>query len=580
MQRAVRLWVTKDAEGQRTDREYRECAIRAEADIDNPLPWVEPTSRANAFSWIIPRSVAGVPGLPTVNTDPRRVANFLTAVARDAINIQPQGSKAHEDEIVRQLMMSQHSSFIATRHGLCRIRSRAYTVQSGDPPAVITLQRQGIIPWGAASTYPSWFSAAPQLCTTMLPSTNNNNHPFVGSGCLPLFFMDQPHPWVPPKPSVLRNKDRFGDTVRLKFRELNLVIEEFPYTGFVSGDAWNDAVAGPRAHLTTAHDREPDRVRIIIFSRPKSKRSPDVGEQILAPPVFPPLPAGSLRADDAQPYDNTWDTPAHGEKVFTYPSKVKDSFYTIHEDVVLKFPPFKKPGYERVSSSNTTNPAYPHYAPYLFKDYGTGNVSATEGTTDRGHFAALDADGLPHTTRKLYFKRRFRDDGRKLSWSVKGMQDTHEGTHDDELSQSSSTLLSGASEGILEASSLQESYEIDMCEREMFVTVVTGAYLENRAHIFPGTPTHVEQVTIHTEGENKNAAQALRDWNLSPRNVCHPALVSVHTKMWFADEGMEGRPDDIAVVDDAGNKIGRVVVGQRDPHLPGEFQPTPPYPGT
>lgn len=573
--RGMQLFVTKDAQGNRVDRDYSEHSIRTQWSMTNPNDFVEPTSRANLTSWIVPRLDDSTYPVPDVN--PRGLVSIAFAGTDTAA--------------VNQLKNAQCASFIATRYGLCRIRNRKYTVSTYAEPQNLA----DIIPWGASSTYlnPLWSdnSNHPIAAQTYFRPSQQWPWRFAASGCLPIFYMDQPNPYMKPLPGVLRDEGRFGDSVRSKFRELDITIEEFPYCGRVlengKWSAQSTAALQARAGLQVMPERPIDHVRIIIFTRKKDRRNPDVGQQPLMPPIFPPAPAGSFCESDALPLDSTWDTPAHGEHVMRWPSKHPASPYVIIEDVVMQFPKFKPTGVGMYSSRADNGApsvgAGSHDATKLFKGYGTATASHAEvdGTeaNARATMPHLDADGLPHTNRKLRFRRKYKDMGNKVIWHKKGMINTHEGL-DDGIDQYNPALpdylntdprmsqyfTTGVSPGTV---------DIDMCDRKLFVTVLTGAYLECREQMWV-TTGGTETTSTQCEGISWATFnnQFGRSWHISPASVCHPALVSIKTKWHYADEALQGRPDQMRVVDDTGATIGRIVVDRPDPYAPGEVEQT------
>jgi len=588
LSRQIRLWNVKDGDGHREDRDFCERPIRpSAATLLDPHPYVEPTSRANLFSWIVPRGDSG--------TDPS-VQGFSAvgsisdiSDSRNVYYVTSSGTWENDANRRQMLMYALSSSFISTRYGLCRIRERTSQLTAGtvDPPVDPTWQHiTDIVPWGASSMYPTPFgidsaSDYPQAMSNMKAT---DEFPWVhpGSGCLPLFYMDQPNPYMPARASVVRDYGRFGDSVRLKYRELKMVIEEFPFTNaFTTATGlWVNSVSNPSGFgLIPMPPRPADRVRVILFSR--RRRSDDEPVRQLYPPVVPPAPsAGTLGADTWQS-DVTYDTPSNGEMLFTWPTDPSGDF-VIHEDVVLEYPPYKShelPHHGVFATTNTsstsTSMMYPFTPDTVFSAHGTDGFSyntasstAVRPVSGAGTMSHLDADGLPHNRRKITFYRKFNDDGKTLRWVSGSGDGEHEMTPQRPVTTSAAAINSaaGATSGVPYIRSYGDGAgepEIDICERELFVTVLTGAYLEPHLAVDSGTPSlgvfvnAVADVPVIAEGAAHKATGHLA-WRLAPANVCMPSLVSVKTKMWYADEPLQGVPPTMVVRNAAGVATGRI----------------------
>lgn len=572
--RRIRLWTTKDADGHRTDRDYAERPIRTgEPTLIAPAPYVEPTSRADLFSWATSRGEAD--SFPVIRPGARDISQLLAPTLPGTF------ADWRSDSYRRsQLVKSQGSSFIATRYGLCRVRERR--IATGASYHIVT----DLTPWGASINYPGAFipntllgTSYPQALTN-IKATQDSPWPFLGSGCLPLFYMDQPHPFVPPRASVIRDTERFGDTVRLKYRELTVCLEEFPYYNQIDPGTgrWNpppptvrDGAANTFG-LTPMPVRPADRVRVILFSRKKVRARTDTGQDGLFVPLFPPKPAaGHVGSTSPWQADMTYDTPSNGERVFTYPSTAATSEVIIHEDVVLNYPrhrPEDLPshGHAVGTSETSAGAAGLQTSPsngFVFGNHNTVNPIQNNNappylSTAMGTMSAVDADGLPHNRRKLYFRRKFKDDGRRLSWTLGAGEDQHEMTAPRTEESTVGYLRSG---GDTANSTEEVSTVIDMCDRELFITVVSGAFIESRAW----TAGTADAVAINAEGTNLDTSTLTRSvgnrcWRLSPANVCMPSLVSISTKMWYADEPLTSIPRSITVVDGAGVVTGRIRV--------------------
>lgn len=580
IERRVRLWAVKDADGHRTDRDYSERPIRSfQPTLAEPHPYTEPTSHADLFSWASSTPETGGP--PGIRSGARNISQLVSPVSPTSY-----GDWISDRYRRAQLVKSQGSSFIATRYGLCRIRERRIN-PVGDDTRLVT----DIVPWGASINYPAgvWPQANtptdvyPQAMTN-IKATNESPWPHIGSGCMPLFFMDQPHPYMPARASVVRDVDRFGDTVRLKYRELKIVMEEFPFFNSIdpASGFWTPqppTVSGEASRsfgLRPMPPRPADKVRVILFSRKKHREETKQQRNGLYVPIFPPKPsAGAVGSGHPTLWqaDQTYDTPSHGELVFTYPSSAPDSDCVIHEDVVMEYPKYRSdelPHHGVVHRMATeTDPvtatavsSYPYFGS-PFNSYGSetprlpGSLPGLY-SSGAGMMPALDADGLPHHRRRLVFYRKFNDDGHTLSWTVGSGEDQREMTASRTTDYGAGQVQ--AASGELRAFT-DTVVKVDMSDRELFVTVVTGAYIESRKWQDPATTSVVIDsggTVLDTTALTNSIGN--RAWRLSPANVCMPSLVSIKTKMWYADEPMTSIPRSITVVDGAGVPTGRLRV--------------------
>lgn len=654
VERRIRLWATKDAEGHREDREYCEKPIRTrDPDLTNPHPYSEPTSRANLLSWIIPRvSTGSFPTVAPISTLPASADGTGTTTylsARYTANIPPTWSYtlgtpspggivpitrvARDSDRRAAVITGMNSSFIATRYGLCRIRERILgsritpapenaqcgdtnlaSIYSLDPASVFTAS--DIVPWGASSMYPSPFQhdVLPALPAGQSFDTTYHHHPTVtslnatperpwchmGSGCLPLFFMDQPNPFTAPRATVLRDNTRFGSSVRLKYRELSMTFEYFPMRSMYTPEGtWRmsgSAASHQNVGLAPSPPRSADRVRVILFSR---KKQP-VGhvQPQLFPPIFPPVPSDSHFGDTTWQGDVTYDTPSQGEKVFGFPSTAVGSDFIIHEDVVLRYPKVKRrlgvtP--TQIPGTNTAN-STGYRTEKLFAQAGrdtsvdgfvlTGGDNNSIGMpTDDATLAPADADGIPHTRQKMVFYRKFTDDGKTLTWTPAVGDAEHEMAP--QLPFDTHPSAVGGDGTIVKDTG--ETIQLDMCDRELFVTVITGAHLECR-RFAPRTAAPVDAAAIGGFRNNCGpyAEQLIASqprptdanmgygWRLSPQNVCNPSFVDIRTKVWYADEQFSFAPDEVYTVDATGVPTGRLRVvetGPRAPTAPSESLP-------
>lgn len=653
VERRIRLWATKDAEGHREDREYCEKPIRTrDPDLTHPHPYSEPTSRANILSWVLSRiSTGSFPTVAPLVTLPAAAdggAGTTYLAARFTASIPPTWSytlgapspggivsvtRVARDQNRRDgLISAMNSSFIATRYGLCRIRERllGHRIENipncGDSnlasnhaldPATVFCASD-IVPWGASSMYPSPFQhdQLPALPVGQAYDTTYHHHPTVtslnatperpwchmGSGCLPLFFMDQPNPFTAPRASVIRDNTRFGSSVRLKYRELSMTFEYFPMRSMyaTTGGEWRmagDGVTHKNVGMTGAQPRTADRVRVILFSRRKPK--PGNVQPQLYPPIFPPVPSDSHFGDTTWQGDVTYDTPSQGEKVFTFPSTAVGSDFIIHEDVVMRYPKAKR----RLAVDSTAAPGSVmtgattgYRTEFVFAAAGTdtstngyisvGSVNASSAMpTQEATLHPADADGIPHTRQKMVFYRKFADDGKTLTWTPA----VGDAEHEMAPQLPFDTHPSGVGPDGTIVKDTAEDIQIDMCDRELFVTVITGAHLECRPFV-PRTEAPVNAAAIggfrNDCGPNANQLIASNPrstdanigygWRLSPQNVCNPSFVDIRTKVWYADEQFSFAPDEVYTVDASGAPTGRLRVvetGPRAPTAPSESLP-------
>lgn len=584
--RRIRLWQTKDADGHRTDRDFAERPFRAgEPTLTVPYPYTEPTSHADLFSWAVSTPEAGGP--PAIRPLARNITQIYSPSPGNYDNWLSDSYRR------AQLVKSQGSSFIATRYGLCRIRERKMDLDDISPAVLVT----DIVPWGAATSYPSAFFPvvggsgipAPQAMTNVAAQPDSA-WAHCGSGCLPLFYMDQPHPFVPARASIVRDTDRFGDSVRLKYRELKITLEEFPYYNGIDSATgrWTPApVSSTTDTATTSFGLSPmaprpaDRVRVILFSRKKTRESSDENKHNLYVPIFPRKPsAAAVGASSTWQADMTYDTPAHGEMVFNMPSSNPDSGLIIHEDVTLSYPKYRAedlPNHGIANNITTAGTISEHVAnssfPYRVQPFNSYGVSTPRysgsglgiPSSGAGSMASIDADGLPHNRRKLSFYRKFNDDGRTLRWTTGGGEDQHEMTSSrvEGYQASFVAATNGRARVFTDATDAPEIM-IDMCQRELFVTVVSGAYIETREWRAAVTDED-SRIWLNSEGTQKDGTATARSvmhraWRLSPANVCMPSLVSIKTKVWYADEPLSSIPRSITVVDATGTATGRLRV--------------------
>lgn len=574
--RTTRLFLARDTDGQREDREYNERAIRRAWSSASPTTFIEPTSRMNMAGWIVPR--ADPTTYPTVRLDPRRTLLHFTV---------PGTAAGFTDEhALGVLKQSQYSSWLATRFGLAKIRHRQMNVTVAGAPATSILVPD-IYVSGAPRSYPHPLrvggSFNPATWSQVRP-TPSIPWEHLGSGCLPIFYMDCPTPFMKPLPGIRRNEGRYGDTVRSKFRELTITLEEFPFThdyqplGVVR--TWNlpiDETGEPtytnNGQFVEMRDRKPGKARVIIFARKKEKRYGSPDDTCLRPPIFPPTSAGAYRQGVGHTaeglLDITHDTPSMGASVLSFPSSHPDSEFVILEDNVYTFPPFEMAGSGRVEGAADSN-AKSYSDQDLFRAYGREH-SVVDGSTyatwdQRATMSNRDADGLPHNTRKIFIKRRYKDMGHKISWQQRGPLNSHERVGTDVLGVRTCWVNPASNECSFPDSLPSGLIDVDMCDRELFVTVLTGAHLE--CHGF--SVVNAEHTINTVEGVAVSPHQNDYGWRFSPYNVEQPCMVRIRTKWWYADEAISARPDQLRVVDAAGATIGRVVQDRPDAHLPGE----------
>lgn len=534
----------KRLRGQKVSRVFKEVSIRNVWSAANPHGFVEPTSRANLTGWIRDReyrTVFGTAGPPVVDADP--ALHTAASGHFEPFNIGGVGGVPSWSDVAGQVRkhvgQSNHSSFIATRYGLCRFRNRV--------PLNEGQGRFELIPWCAPTVFPSAWVDNSAVTTLRLGKgvivrpTADHPHPFIGSGCLPVFFHDCPSPYSFPIPPITEGVDRFGPRVMSKFRELKIHIEPFSYTTTATGfpTVPNQTV---RAMLRKSIDPKPW-ARVIIFKRKKDYDN-SMSNHTLYPPIFPEVPVGSSLSESRTTAlsDVTIDTPMHSNRVRYWPSSVPGSMFTILEDFVVDLVPDKLPDRGDAQAGSTA-------AGSVFAGYGTVNPSYTSGahTFDSAELnTRVDSDGLPHHFKRTTISRHYRDNGRFISFEHTGMDPrTHEGIPPRNPNVRPVMLQDAGTDPIphlLGGNTGERDIELDMCTEEMFVTVVTGAYLTlaNGASGVPETDYPGVQQKISV---------------LDPRSVCGPALVSVETNWWYADAGIDGPPRDFKWVDTGGNEV-------------------------
>lgn len=565
VQQLARRETVKHLTGQRVDRIYREVPIRSAWSASVPTTFVEPTSRFCWTGWIRNRdyrTAFGTPGPPVVDGDPAR------GWGNGHYDIRQVGTSIATDYTRKHVGQSQNSSFIATRHGLCRMVRRPDT--AGNSGAF------SILPFGCATTYPSWFEASPggsiPQGSYVLAPTAENPHGFIGSGCLPVFFMDSPTPWSPPVPPVTLGVDRFGPTVYSKFRSLKITIEAFPFlnnwgTGSPSLPRWANST--PQEFFKYAPMPKPW-ARVILFKR-KSVASEDPLRHNVFPPIFPPTPIGSSMDESrtTSHSDITYDTPAYGNMAKRFPSTVDGSPFVILEDFVVELGSSEMPRLgERhqatgfAGSTSTDGPG-----DHVMVGYGgsgpitMGGLADVSYVTGDGFLRPRDADGIPHCTQKAVIERTYNDNGRTVQWSHTGMDPrAHEGIaprnppiRPSVVADSGTNPRVYTTDASNSTGGVVNAYEIDLCREELFVTVITGTHLRagpNKtdalnppADIFPG----VQQLA----------------WGMDPASSCTPAIVSIETKWWYTDPGITVPPSQVKITDAGGISTYKLETQQR-----------------
>lgn len=532
----------KRLRGQKVSRTMKEVAIRKDWTVGAPTSFVEPSSRANLTGWIRDRefrTTFGTAGPPVVDADP---ASHTTASGHYEQFDMALGTPTTADvqsKVRKHVGQNNHSSFIATRYGLCRFRNRVALTQANGAFE--------LIPWGAPTVFPSaWcdFSSAPVLRLgkgVHIKPTADHPHPYIGSGCIPVFFHDCPSPYSFPVPPITEGVDRFGPRVMSKFRELKIHIEPFSYTSQGAGFGTNLDNTKIRNMLRRNIDPKPW-ARVIIFKRRAGWQDSSI-QHTLFPPLFPSVPIGSSLSESRTTglSDVTVDTPCHGARVRYWPSSVPGSMFQILEDFVVDLLPDKLPdrGYF-VSQGQVSDD--------VFGAYGTAGSSRSINSNafDNGELhTPVDADGLPHHFRRTTITRQYRDNGRFISFEHTGMDPrSHEGVPPRNPNVRATFLEDAGTDPRVHPNggTAEKNVELDLCQEELFVTVVTGAYLslttavaQGNAEEYPGVQQFIS--------------------TLDPRSVCGPALVSIETNWWYADAGIDGPPRDFKWVDAGGSEV-------------------------
>lgn len=529
----------KRLRGQKVSRTMKEVSIRFDWTAAFPSMFVEPTSRANLTGWIRDRefrTAFGTPGPPVVDADPAlhtaASGHYEPFTVTSSL---PTWSQV-QDKVRKHVGQNNHSSYIATRYGLSRVRNR---VPKGEHAAGAF----EIIPWGAPTVFPSaWceFGGGMSLKKgVIVRPTADHPHPYIASGCIPVFFHDCPSPYSFPIPPITEGVDRFGPRVMSKFRELKIHIEPFSYTTHLTGDTAVDNTM-MRTMLRKNIDPKPW-ARVIIFKRRPGWQD-DATQHTLFPPIFPPVPVGSSLSESRTTAvsDVTVDTPMHSNKVRYWPSSVPGSMFQILEDFVVDLVPDKLPDRGQMSTGSTS-------ADHLFRGYGTVHASsslASNAFDSAELLTPLDSDGLPHHFKKVTITRQYRDNGRFISFEHTGMDPrSHEGVPPRNPNIRPTLLVDAATDPHphIQGGNADNGVELDMCQEELFVTVVTGAYLTLVNGVAPGGAEY--------EGVQQKISV------LDPRSVCGPALVSIETNWWYADAGIDGPPRDFKWVDAGGSEV-------------------------
>lgn len=531
----------KRLRGQKVSRIMKEVAIRKDWSVAAPTSFVEPTSRANLTGWIRDRefrTVFGTAGPPVVDADP---ASHTAASGHyepfDVVTI-PTVAQV-QAKVRKHVGQNNHSSFIATRYGLCRFRNRvAVTMGNG---------AFELIPWGAPTVFPSaWCDRSNQANSRLtkgviIKPTADHPHPYIASGCIPVFFHDAPSPYSFPIPPITEGVDRFGPRVMSKFRELKIHIEPFSYTS--KGADFGNNMDNTRIHNMLRRSIDPKPwARVIIFKR-RSGWQDSPHQHTLYPPLFPQVPIGSSLSESRTTAlsDVTIDTPCHGARVRYWPSSVPGSMFQILEDFVVDLQPDKLPDRGYFMSQGQV-------ADDLFTAYGTSGSSRTINSNafDNSELhTPVDADGLPHHFKRTTITRQYRDNGRFVSFEHTGMDPrSHEGVPPRNPNVKATLLRDAGTDPHLQSYDVGDdtSVELDLCNEELFVTVVTGAYLSLTTAVAQGSPEDYPGVQQFIS-------------TLDPRSVCGPALVSIETNWWYADAGIDGPPRDFKWVDAGGSEV-------------------------
>lgn len=541
VQELARRETVKHLSGQRLDRIYREVPVRTVWSSSVPRNYFEPTSRASITGWM--RSVehqklfgSGAGTQPLLVNNPALHSGVQAAFTPLAFG---ELSSSVVATMRRNIGDAQHSSWLATRQGLARIRNR-----NDDP---LNKRRLEVVPWGACVAYPSALVDNPgdatQRCRRGLvrAPTPDIQHPWFSSGCIPLFYMDAPTPYNYPLPTVTHGVDRHGDSVYSKFRELKICIEPFPYLNNVNGEGnWTNESHGD--FFTYNLDPQPW-ARVIIFKMKRNFNS-DAHQGGLFPPIFPRAAGASSFTDGRETVqsDVTYDTPQYGQMCRTWPSSAPGSNFTIIEDFVVDL---GRPQLPRLGERHEVrNPTIPDAEP-LMSGYGLETPAWNADNTHadaHGILRPLDADGMPHPYNRVVIKREYRDNGRTVSWHHTALDppSLEAAPPRDERVQPVVMITPDVNPRLQTFGTPSQNVVLDMCEEQMFLTVVTGCHISLR----PG----ITDTAINEGGVNMYPGVQALCGGLDPANICNPALVSVETKWWYADTGINGPPKDVKIV--------------------------------
>lgn len=540
----ARRETVKHLAGQRIDRCYKEVPVRAAWSDTRPTQYVEPTSRCMISGWIrtteYQRTLGGNPAaaFPLVISDPAAMIpsrfGFLAYPGMKGAGTE-ELSDASKAALRLVMAHSQNSSYLATRHGLARIRDRGQSDVGGG-------RDFEVVPWGASVTYPSALTDFPAAAALRARyglihrPTPDIPWPWFSSGCLPLFYMDAPTPWAWPTPTVTHGVDRFGPSVYSKFRELKLVLEPFPYLNNLTTNKTLPEFF--RYHL----DPKPW-ARVIIFKQKRRAQLSSVHTQALFPPIFPNAAIGSSHNSERQTTfgDVTYDTPVHGHMAKNWPSDAPESPFVIIEDFVVNFKPVDLP---RFGERHVQETLVEGGTEKVFANYGQIDpisVHAETRVDSHGFLRPVDADGIPHTWDKVVIKRVYNDNGREVSWHHTGLNaPMREGLPPTDDRVPITLMESTDTNPRVRAPDQSTDFvELDMCDEQMFITVISGCHITQRAAITPRPAHTVDEVNMYP------GVQGTHIGVLDPANTCNPVMVSIETKWWYADQGITGPPRDI-----------------------------------
>lgn len=585
----VRQELLKLQPGNVEDEDHFNRALKRAFTFGEPLAVTEPYYKFPLFNWRLNNMSSDA---PTPSADGKELEIAPVVAVSDLQSLDQFKIREGVDWADRTLA---EAPFIATRYGLCRFMYSPVAVTGGG-----TTHVQHLMPVGASSmARGNWtvrpvqigLGSAGEVVTGM--STVVEVHPgffrtgwiFQGSGMLPVNGMWQPLPWYRPEPRFVRAKHMYGRDVLLKYRTLEMKVEEFPFTervGDVLGHnsftwAGNAGVVGDYpCHLVAMDKRRFQRFTVLFV-----RKVPKPMNEGFYDPVHVPLRAPVLRGDKRFTYAVGWerlmgsevvDTPQHVNIHRMVPDPRAGTIITART-YVIKRPAMLQRGSEPALSVKPTlaetlqdasmardaaeaghgrhfvHPTGPAIGSPATFSSTLGRLTGT-GTT----MAQFDADGMPIVPyRIIRWKRKLH--GRKLLYRDWDMPPRYDGRAPVEhYLRGDCTPAGFSTQGYSGVNTVVYSVNTELRQDcypmggEVFVTVLTNATLCKAP------------IPVLTNGFLQHA------WRLDPRNMDAPVAVHIRNRIWYGDVA-PGAPQDTEITTsiDTGDQIlaaDNTTVGQ------------------